>query len=125
LNYLIDTHVLLWWLADDPVLTKTARNFIGNEENLIFVSAASVWEIIIKKAIGKLEAPDDIDLILKENNFKELPMTLTHVMMIANLPNHHHDPFDRMLIAQAKCERMTLITADAKLALYDVLQLKV
>ena len=120
MNLLIDTHILLWWLADHPALSIEARSLISNAKNLIFVSTASVWEIIIKKSIGKLKAPDDIEKVLQENNFKELSMTLEHVLMIGNLPNHHHDPFDRMLIAQAKCNRLTLITADAKLALYDV-----
>ncbi len=120
MNFLIDTHVLLWWLADDIALSIKARDLISDGNHLIFVSSASVWEIIVKTSIGKLKAPNDIEKVLKDNRFKELPMTLQHVLMIGNLPYHHRDPFDRMLIAQAKCDRLTLITADKKLALYDV-----
>ena len=118
--FLLDTHVLLWWLADDPSLSPKARSLIGDEKNLVFVSAASVWEIVIKKALKKLEAPDDLEAALEENNFKELPITLRHALAIGHLPNHHQDPFDRMLVAQAKCEFLTLITADEKLMRYEV-----
>ncbi len=125
MNFLIDTHVLLWWLADDLALSVKARNLISDGNHLIFVSSASVWEIIVKKSIGKLKAPDDIEKVLKENSFKELSITLQHVLMIENLPYHHRDLFDRMLIAQAKCDKLTLITADKKLALYDVIHIMV
>ena len=125
MNLLIDTHILLWWLADDSALSFKARSLISDECNLIFVSTASIWEIIIKKAIGKLEAPDNIEETLKENQFRELPITLRHVIAIGHLPNHHKDPFDRMLIAQAKCETLTLMTADEKLTFYEVSHVKV
>lgn len=118
--FLLDTHVLLWWFSNDPLLSSKARTVISDETNLIFVSSASVWEIIIKKSLGKLKAPDDLEEAFKKNDFKELPMTVQHVLMIGQIPNHHKDPFDRMLIAQAKCEGLTLITADEKLTLYDV-----
>jgi PIN domain nuclease of toxin-antitoxin system len=124
LIFLLDTHVLLWWLADDPALSTKARHVISDEKNIIFVSAASAWEITIKKALGKLEAPDALEEALQENNFKELPITLQHVLAIQGLPHHHGDPFARILIAQAKCESLTLITADEKLVGYEVALLK-
>jgi PIN domain nuclease of toxin-antitoxin system len=125
LNFLIDTHILLWWLADHPSLSSKARKLISNENNLIFVSMASIWEMIIKKAIGKLKTPDNIDNVLKENDFKELPIKLEHVIAVGHLPNYHKDPFDRMLLAQAKCETLTLITSDEKLTIYEISHVKV
>ena len=123
--FLLDTHILIWWLADDRQLKKIARSLIVDRNNLIFVSAASTWEIMIKKSLGKLEAPDNLAEILDENHFKILPITLQHTLVIGQLPKHHHDPFDRMLLAQAKSESLTLITADEKLTCYDVAHLKV
>jgi PIN domain nuclease of toxin-antitoxin system len=120
LRILLDTHILLWWLADDPSLSKKAKLLISDEKNFVFVSVASGWEITIKKALGKLEAPDNLEEVLKENCFKDLPITLQHVLATGQLPMHHHDPFDRILVAQAKCESLTLLTADKKIMLYDV-----
>ncbi|OJW47964.1 MAG: twitching motility protein PilT [Alphaproteobacteria bacterium 41-28] len=122
--FLLDTHVLLWWLADDPSLSPKARVLISDEKALVFVSAASAWEIVVKKALGKLEAPDDLEIALKENNFKELPITIRHALAIGHLPNYHQDPFDHMLVAQAQCESLTLITADKKLLQYDIAYVK-
>jgi PIN domain nuclease of toxin-antitoxin system len=125
LNFLIDTHILLWWLADHSALSSKASTLISDENNIIFVSVASIWEMIIKKALGKLKAPDDVEKVIKENNFKELPITLQHVIALDHLPNYHKDPFDRILVAQAKCEALTLITADEKLTFYEVSHMKV
>lgn len=125
MNILLDTHILLWWLADDPTLSKKARTIISDEKNLIFVSAISAWEIIIKMALGKLQAPENLAEVIMENNFKELPVTLQHVLVIKQLPLHHHDPFDRMLVAQAKSESLTLLTSDEKNMLYDCPLIKV
>jgi len=125
LKILLDTHILLWWLADDPLLSKKARSLITDSKNLVFISAATTWEMMKKKALGKLEAPDNIAEMIKENNFKDLPITLAHTLTIGQLPKHHQDPFDRMLVAQAKCEALTLITADEKLTAYDLNHLKV
>jgi PIN domain nuclease of toxin-antitoxin system len=125
LKILLDTHILLWWLADDPLLSKKARSLITDKKNLVFISAATTWEMMIKKALGKLETPDNIAEMIKENNFKELPITLAHTLTIGQLPKLHHDPFDRMLVAQAKYESLTLITADEKLTAYDVNHLKI
>ncbi|MBS0272090.1 MAG: type II toxin-antitoxin system VapC family toxin [Proteobacteria bacterium] len=124
MSYLLDTHILLWWLADAPALSSKVRSLMSDENTIIFVSAASTWEIIIKKALGKLKAPDDLGKVLKESMFKELSMTTVHTFAIKDLPNHHSDPFDRMLVAQAKCDNLTLITSDEKLLLYDIRYIK-
>ena len=125
MNILLDTHILLWWLADNKALSKKGRSLISDEKNMIFVSAATAWEIIIKKALGKLTAPDNLKEALLENNFKDLSMTLAHTEAIKNLPLIHHDPFDRMLIAQAKCESLTLLTADEKFGQYNCQMIQV
>ena len=117
---LIDTHILLWWLADDASLPAGARTVIANPENDVVVSAASAWEIAIKQALGRLDAPDDLLIALNENDFDTLPVTASHALAAGRLPPHHADPFDRMLIAQAAAEDLTLITVDGRFNLYDV-----
>ena len=120
MRFLLDTHILLWWLGDDERLSVEVREVIGNSENFIFVSAATVWEMSIKKSLGKLSVPNDLLDKLKENNFDILNITAVHGLRVEDLPHHHKDPFDRMLIAQALVEELTLISGDAKLKLYDV-----
>lgn len=116
---LLDTHVLLWWLADDPKLGTNARDLISNGNNEIYVSAASSWEISIKKRNGKLTGPDNIDSIVEQERFIKLPVSLVHGEAAGQLPDHHRDPFDRMLIAQAQTEKLTILTADEKIQQYD------
>jgi PIN domain nuclease of toxin-antitoxin system len=111
-NLLLDTHALLWWLSDDPALKDDARQAISQASNIIYVSAASAWEISIKKALGKLDAPNDLHAALLANHFEPLPITIGHATRAGQLPRHHDDPFDRMLIAQAHAEELTLITHD-------------
>lgn len=118
MNLLLDTHVILWWLMDDPKLSPLAKDLISDVNSLIFISAASVWEISIKKNLGKLEVPDDIDNVFLSNEFEDLPITLKHAQVAGSLPKHHIDPFDRMLIAQAQCENIRLLTSDKKLLDY-------
>ncbi|MGH9046458.1 MAG: type II toxin-antitoxin system VapC family toxin [Acidimicrobiales bacterium] len=120
MKVLIDTHVLLWWLADDASLPHAARTVIASPENEVVVSAASAWEIAIKQALGRLDAPDDLLAVLNENDFDTLPMTASHALAAGRLPPHHTDPFDRMLIAQASVEDYTLITVDTRFNLYDI-----
>lgn len=120
MNVLIDTHILLWWLADDPRLPPLARSVIALSDNAIMVSAASAWEISIKKAAGRLEAPDNLLDVLNDNDFDTLPITATHALAAGALPAHHADPFDRMLIAQARLEALTLASVDSRFPLYDV-----
>jgi len=116
---LLDTHVLLWWLADDPKLGTNARELISNANNEIYVSAASSWEISIKKRNGKLTGPDNIDRVVEQERFNKLPISLIHGEAAGQLPDHHKDPFDRMLIAQALKEKLTILTTDEKIQHYD------
>ena len=116
----LDTHVLLWWLADDPTLSQTIRAAISDGKNLVFVSAAVAWEMAIKSALGKLDIPSNSEAALTANRFQLLPITIPHALAVADLPHHHNDPFDRLLIAQAKVESLTLVTGDEQIKKYDV-----
>ena len=120
MNLLLDTHVLLWWLNDQPVLSKKSRAAIAEGKNLVFVSAVVVWEIRIKEALGKLEIPRNFRSVLESQPFEMLDMTVEHAHAVKDLPVHHRYPFDRMLIAQAKVEGFTLLTHDARLKKYKV-----
>lgn len=118
MRYLLDTHVLLWALADDPSLKPAQRSAI--ETGQLHVSAASVWEVGIKSALGKLDVPADLFDVAERAGCRALPITWTHAQAAAALPPHHADPFDRMLIAQARCEGLVLLSSDRALAAYDV-----
>jgi PIN domain nuclease of toxin-antitoxin system len=124
LNYLLDTHAFLWWIEDDIRLSENAREVIINPDNEIIISVISTWEIIIKHSLGKLslsEAPKDyIEEMLAVNEFTVLPIKLAHTFQIAELPNHHKDPFDRLLIAQSQIEQMPIITLDRQIIKYPV-----
>jgi PIN domain nuclease of toxin-antitoxin system len=116
---LLDTHALLWWLADEA-LTAQAREAIADPANLVVVSAASAWEISIKKALGKLAAPDDLEQQLQAGGLAPLPISIAHGVAAGQLPRHHEDPFDRMLIAQAFAEGLTIMTRDKRFDDYGV-----
>lgn len=120
MNLLLDTHALLWWLDDSPTLSKKAREFISDGGNMVFVSAVVIWEIRIKQSLGKLEIPSVFRDALKNQAFEMLPITDEHAHLIEELPPHHRDPFDRMLIAQAKYEGLTLVTRDKIFMKYNV-----
>jgi PIN domain nuclease of toxin-antitoxin system len=111
---------LLWWLADDPALNAAARAAIRPPHTLVFVSAATAWEISIKQALGKLEAPNDLAEALTANRFHALPITVAHALAAGRLPRYHDDPFDRMLVAQAQVEQLTLVTHDPQLQPYGI-----
>lgn len=119
MRLLLDTHALLWWLADRE-LSKTVRAAIADPANEVAVSAASAWEISIKQAIGKLSAPDDLAEQLEAGDFEPLPIRIDHAVLAGALPRYHDDPFDRMLLAQAKIEALTIVTRDKRFADYDV-----
>ncbi len=117
---LLDTHVLLRALADAPDLAPAIRDAITDSANEVFVSAASVWEIAIKRALGKLRAPDGMADLIEESGFTELVVTSFHAEQAGGLPMHHRDPFDRMLVAQAQAEGLSIVTADSRIPLYGV-----
>lgn len=120
MRVLLDTQVLLWWLFDDPRLSTDISAVISDEGNEISISAISAFEISTKKLIGKLDTPDDLEEQLEASAFIELPATIAHCFEVSKLPLHHKDPFDRLLVAQARCEDLTLITSDRMLSKYDV-----
>lgn len=119
MRLLLDTHVLLWWLSDDPVLGPEARRAIAAAD-LAMVSTASVWEISLKRGLGKLDAPADLGDQIERHRFGVLPVHLDHAIRVGALPLLHRDPFDRMLVAQAQSEGLTVVTADPVLAGYGV-----
>jgi PIN domain nuclease of toxin-antitoxin system len=116
---LLDTHALLWWLADAE-LAQEAHALIADPGNSVAVSAVSAWEISIKKALGKLTAPDDLEQQILASDFTPLPIDISHAIRAGRLPRHHEDPFDRMLIAQAQAEHMTIVSRDKRFDRYDV-----
>jgi PIN domain nuclease of toxin-antitoxin system len=119
-NLLLDTHAVLWWLDDDPTLSDAARAEISDPENTVYLSAVAVSEMRIKQGIGKLDLPDDFEEVLDGQAFSKLPVTVDHAHTIAGLPAIHRDPFDRMLVAQAVVEGMTIVTRDRRIAEYGV-----
>jgi len=124
LNLLLDTHALLWFLGDDPRLQPATLKLLADPLNDVFVSAASAWEITIKAKLGKLPVPANIaewlPAQLVTNRMTPLPITIAHAASIEHLPAHHADPFDRLLIAQALAENLTLVTSDRQFERYEV-----
>lgn len=124
MRLLLNTHLILWWLGESDSLSDRARTLISAPENAVFVSAVSIWEIWMKESLGKLRLPEDFDAKLAAESFESLPLTASQARRVATLPWLHRDPFDRMLIAQAQAEELTLLTADASVAAYgDFVQL--
>lgn len=119
-KFLLDTHILLWWLEDDKKLKKDIKNLIVEERNQIFVSVVSFWEISIKNRKDKLPLKTNLKTIIKESKFNIVNITPDYVLAADSLSKIHKDPFDRMLIAQAKTEKLKLITADPKIWRYKI-----
>lgn len=121
---LLDTHAFLWWIAGDERLSGRVSQIIAEGRNEIFVSAASIWEIAIKGRLGRLSIPGDpakfIGAQIVENCFRGLPIVAGHALRVWDLPDHHRDPFDRMLVAQAQVEGLALVSRDPQVAHYDV-----
>ena len=117
---LLDTHVLLWSLAEPSKLRNRSRNAIEDADNDVFVSAITAWEITVKRAKGRLIAPDNLSAIVEEKGFTHLPLTFHHAEQAGSLPMHHRDPFDRFLVAQAQAEGLVLVTRDARIPLYGI-----
>ena len=119
MSLLLDTHVVLWWLADDPGLPEEIKDRLDHEPD-VRVSAATIWEIAIKQALGKISAPADLPGLVRDSGFRELPIDFAHAIAAGRLPLIHRDPFDRMLVAQARCEDLTLVTRDPRCQQYEV-----
>lgn len=120
MNLLLDTHVLLWWLDDPTLLSEQALAAIKEPDNRIIVSVVSVWEIAIKKALGKLSSPDNLKEVIADAEFELMPIDYEHAWQVKNLLPHHRDPFDRLLVSQATIEQLTLVTRDSRLNAYNV-----
>ena len=120
MNLLLDTHVLIWVFSQDSSLSQTATEAIRDGRNLVFVSAVTAWEIAIKKAVGKLRVPGNYQEGLRRYRFTPLDITTEHALAVEQLPPHHKDPFDRMLIAQVQIERLTLVTHDPNMKAYGI-----
>lgn len=123
MNYLLDTHAFLWYLADDPQLPAYAKACIENPNHEIYVSIASFWEITIKHALGKLRLKTpivEIHAVTQQQEITILPITIQHLVRLQTLPFHHRDPFDRLLIAQSLAEGLDLLSGDRAFAVYPV-----
>jgi len=119
-SLLLDTHVLLWVATRDDRLGPRARDAIRDGTTTVFVSAVTAWEIAIKRALGKVEVPGDVMELVRFYRFDALDITIDHALGVEALPSHHRDPFDRLLVSQARSEGLTLVSNDARLAEYDV-----
>ena len=120
MRLLLDTHVVLWSLTEPLKLRGETREALEDAQNDVFVSAVSGWEIAVKRALGKLEAPDDLEAGIRQQGFLPLHLTFLHAEQAGALPPHHGDPFDRMLVAQAQVEGLVVVTRDARIPLYGI-----
>lgn len=120
MNLLLDTHTLIWVFDSNPTLSQEAREAVADGQNEVFVSAVTAWEIAIKRALKKLELKGDYQRGLKLYRFIPLAISTEHALEVEKLPTHHADPFDRLLIAQAQLENLTLVTRDKRFRDYDV-----
>jgi PIN domain nuclease of toxin-antitoxin system len=123
-NVILDTHTFLWAVTDDRRLSESARAIIGDGANQVFLSAASMWEIVLKAGAGKLHvaggAARFLENEIRRNRLSPLPIQLAHILRVTSLPSIHKDPFDRLLIAQAQVENLPLVTSDSEIARYPV-----
>jgi PIN domain nuclease of toxin-antitoxin system len=117
---LLDTDALIWTLADPTRLSAYAAEKIQDKSNDVLVSVVGIWEIGVKRAKGKLDIPGDLEAMIVEKEFDPLPLALSHALAVEALPHQHHDPFDRMLIAQAQIEELTLVTSDREMRHYPI-----
>ena len=122
---LLDSHVLLWIMEDNPRLGPDVRRIIADPGNQIHVSAVSIWELALKRSLGKLQAPENLVAAVREYDLIELPVTFDHAEQAGNLPQIHRDPFDRMLVAQAQAEGLELVTSDTRIPRYGICTVRV
>ncbi|MGH8795307.1 MAG: type II toxin-antitoxin system VapC family toxin [Stackebrandtia sp.] len=124
MKLLLDTHVVLWWLTGSEELPESVKHTIDTDPH-VYLSSAVLWEVAIKQATGKLEGPSDLCEQIAASGLTELPVRFAHAIEAGRLPEIHRDPFDRMLVAQAQCENLTLVTRDKKIPGYDVVVMSV
>lgn len=124
MQYLIDTHIILWWLTSPEIIQEKAQKIIRDKSNSIFISSASFWEMAIKKSIGRLTLPHNLLEAVSAERFKILPIMPEDALGVADLPLLHADPFDRLLIIQAKLHDLVIITRDTKITEYPVVTVK-
>lgn len=122
MNLVLDTHIFIWWNDNPSKLSTKAKSAIEDKSNSVFISTVVIWEVVVKTMLGKLEAPDDPLGIALQQGFIPLPITGEHAMTLKTLESHHSDPFDRLLIAQAKHEKYTLLTHDKTIMKYTGFQ---
>ena len=120
MKLLLDTHAALWWLSDDARIGNDAARQLTDETNQVLLSSTVVWEVAIKRALGKLRAPEDVATVLAASSFGPLSISIDHATLAGSLPSHHRDPFDRLLIAQATLDSLTIVTRDPRFAVYGV-----
>ncbi len=124
MRVLLDTHAFIWWVTDDHRLSPRARQVFGDGDNHLSFSVASAWEIAIKAGLGRLKLRDGAETFVnrhvERNGISILPVRLSHALRLESLPYHHADPFDRLLVAQAQQEGLSLLTNDRRIAAYDV-----
>lgn len=124
MNLLIDTHIFLWAIFEDPKMTRRQGQIFRDQSNTLYLSMASVWEVFIKASTGKLTLLGEPESFVRQqmelNGIRLLPIRLEHTAQVVRLPWHHRDPFDRLLIAQSQLENLPLLTADGSFAAYDV-----
>lgn len=124
MNYLIDTQIFIWGMENSTRLSTQVKEILKDPTNQVYLSVASIWEIVIKVAKNKLKVPKDIEASIQNSEFKILDIDLNHVLGISKLPSIHEDPFDRIIISQTQVEGLTLITSDSKIWRYKVKLLK-
>jgi len=117
---LLDTHALIWSVADSPRLSNKTRSIIVDARNIVLASAVSAWEIAVKKAIGQLSVPDDLEGTVEAAAFTKRSITFADARRVSTLPPYHHDPFDRMLVAQALEDGVPIVSRDPQIACYPI-----
>lgn len=123
MRYLLDTHIILWWFVDPEVINSQARAIIKDKSNTLFISAASCWEMAIKSSIGRLSLPQQLLSLITQESFQLLPILPEETLAITDLPHIHSDPFDRLLIMQAKLHDLILLTRDEQIKKYPLVWL--
>lgn len=119
MKYLLDTHIFIWWVENNPRLKKETKNLISNPNNDIYVSIASAWEMGIKLSLKKIRLKIPLSKLFSQPRIETLPIKMEHIISFQELPHIHKDPFDRMLVAQAKSEKITLLTDDPQIKQYQ------